>query len=296
MGKKKLSLYLQEALETTGGGESILPTPADGLEELDIQAVANPTYVKALKDKKILNKKIKDIMDAKVKAYQDVLDNTEESRMKGNKPFEADKPARKLTLKESLFESWDGENITDGSDGWNSSIKESREYDKIDKLLYELQNGRIGAYTGAETKEELIDYCKEAFDDFIDYLEDFEEVEMEDGEDLDESKKSLTEDVSEFIQSDEDVEGADFEDEKEALKEEEDIEIAPVVKIDLEKFKPWGNAVKNYNKIKEAGKLEDLEKMILVAWPDGIEDQTLNELLAEDTDFLAVNLDMTFDN
>lgn len=293
MSKKKLSLYLQEALETTGGGESVLPTPVDELEELDVQAVANPTYVKALKDKKAINKKVKDMMDAKVKEYQDVLDNTEESRMKGNKPFEADKPARKLTLKESLFESWGGENITDGGDGWNGSIKESSEYDKIDKLLYELQSSKRGTYTDAETKEELINYCRKIFDNFIDYLEDFEEV--EDKKDLEESKKPLTEEVTEFAQSDEDVEGAEFEDEKEALKEEE-IEAIPVVKIDLKKFKPWGNAIKNYNKIKEAGKLEDLEKMILVAWPDGIEDQTLNELLAEDTDFLAINLDIVFDD
>lgn len=66
------------------------------------------------------------------------------------------------------------------------------------------------------------------------------------------------------------------------------------VKIDLEKFKPWGKAVDTYSQIQEAGKMEDLERILEEGWPDGIKDQTLNELLVEDRDWLAEVLDMEF--
>ncbi len=77
---------------------------------------------------------------------------------------------------------------------------------------------------------------------------------------------------------------------------EEDVAEEPKaeVKIDLEKFKPWGNAVSTYDQIQEAGKMKDLEMVLEQGWPDGIKDQTLNELLAEDKDWLAEVLDMEF--
>ena len=76
---------------------------------------------------------------------------------------------------------------------------------------------------------------------------------------------------------------------------EEDVrEPEAEVKIDLEKFKPWGKAVDTYIQIQEAGKMEDFERVLEDGWPEGIKDQTLNELLIEDIDWLAEVLDMKF--
>lgn len=76
---------------------------------------------------------------------------------------------------------------------------------------------------------------------------------------------------------------------------EEDIrEPEAEVKINLEKFKPWGKAVDTYIQIQEAGKMEDFERVLEDGWPEGIKDQTLNELLIEDIDWLAEVLDMNF--
>ncbi len=91
-------------------------------------------------------------------------------------------------------------------------------------------------------------------------------------------KESLTEDV-----------------EEESSTEEEELgEPEAEVKINLEKFKPWGKAVDTYSQIQEAGKMEDFERVLEEGWPDGIKDQTLNELLVEDKDWLAEVLDMEF--
>ena len=90
-------------------------------------------------------------------------------------------------------------------------------------------------------------------------------------------KESLTEDV-----------------EEDSTEEEELKEPEAEVKINLEKFKPWGKAVDTYSQIQEAGKMEDFERVLEEGWPDGIKDQTLNELLVEDKDWIAEVLDMEF--
>lgn len=84
------------------------------------------------------------------------------------------------------------------------------------------------------------------------------------------------------------------EDIEEATEEEEVKEPEAEVKINLEKFKPWGKAVDTYTQIQEAGKMEDFERVLEEGWPDGIKDQTLNELLIEDIDWIAEVLDMEF--
>lgn len=89
-------------------------------------------------------------------------------------------------------------------------------------------------------------------------------------------------------------ESAEEESSQEPEEEVEEDQLSPVVKVDLGKFKPWGNAVDTYNQIKAADKVYDLEKLIEKAWPNGIEDATLNDLLAEDRDFLETTLDMKF--
>lgn len=84
--------------------------------------------------------------------------------------------------------------------------------------------------------------------------------------------------------------------ESDSPEDGEEDQFSPLVKIDLSKFRPWGNAVDTYNQIKAAGKLYDLERIIEKAWPEGIEDTTLNDLLAEDRDFISQTIDLEFKN
>lgn len=81
--------------------------------------------------------------------------------------------------------------------------------------------------------------------------------------------------------------GVQFEKEepvKEELKENLIEELLNPENID--DFKPWNGAVPNWEKIQFAGKLENLKYLVSELYPDGIEDQTLNDLLWFDFDFL----------
>lgn len=71
---------------------------------------------------------------------------------------------------------------------------------------------------------------------------------------------------------------------KEELKENLVEELLNPENID--DFKPWNGAVPNWEKIQSAGKLENLKDLVSELYPDGIENQTLNDLLWFDFDFL----------
>ena len=60
----------------------------------------------------------------------------------------------------------------------------------------------------------------------------------------------------------------------------------------IDSFKPWNNAVQNWEKIQNVGKLEQLKDLVAELYPDGIEDQTLNDLLWRDFDFLKEVLEI----
>ena len=51
-------------------------------------------------------------------------------------------------------------------------------------------------------------------------------------------------------------------------------------------FKPWNGAVPNWERIQNEGKLEEFKNLIAELYPDNIEDQTLNDLLWYDFDFI----------
>ena len=54
----------------------------------------------------------------------------------------------------------------------------------------------------------------------------------------------------------------------------------------IDNFKPWNGAIPNWEKIQSTGKLENLKDLVSELYPNGIEDQTLNDLLWFDFDFL----------
>lgn len=67
---------------------------------------------------------------------------------------------------------------------------------------------------------------------------------------------------------------------KESLKEE------LITSENIDSFKPWNGAVPNWERIQNEGKLEEFKNLIAELYPDNIEDQTLNDLLWFDFDFI----------
>lgn len=49
--------------------------------------------------------------------------------------------------------------------------------------------------------------------------------------------------------------------------------------INLESFEAWGNAIGTLDKVREAGKCDELESIIEELYPDGMSETDLNDLL-----------------
>lgn len=47
----------------------------------------------------------------------------------------------------------------------------------------------------------------------------------------------------------------------------------------LYSFRPWSGAVDTYNRVRNAGKLDDLEAILDDLYPDGVDETTINDLL-----------------
>lgn len=90
----------------------------------------------------------------------------------------------KLALDESLFSV--SSKLDEGvSDGWDEQLAEDPIIDKLDKFTYEIRSAARGAYTGAHTYSELIDYVRELaneLDDFSDTLEQYSAISDEEDE------------------------------------------------------------------------------------------------------------------
>lgn len=62
--------------------------------------------------------------------------------------------------------------------------------------------------------------------------------------------------------------------------------------IGFEDYEPWGQAVNFYNEIRDNNKLEVLECLLEDAYPEGITDTGINDLLAFDEDTVREWLDL----
>lgn len=95
-----------------------------------------------------------------------------------------------------------------------------------------------------------------------------------------------------------DTSGVEFEDEKtrESLqfkKLNEDSEHTyTITPGNLVNFKPWGGAVSTWRQVIDHGSLDTLSDVITELYPDEIDNQTLNDLLWFDSDFIFSALDM----
>lgn len=62
--------------------------------------------------------------------------------------------------------------------------------------------------------------------------------------------------------------------------------------VDARDYKPWQGAVNTYEKIQEAGKLDDFYDLLDEAYPSGIDEQALNDLLWFEADWIYEMLGM----
>ena len=60
----------------------------------------------------------------------------------------------------------------------------------------------------------------------------------------------------------------------------------------LPEFMPWGSAEATWQTIQDDGKMEELQNLVLELYPEGIDEQTLNDLLMYDADFVYDALGM----
>ena len=60
----------------------------------------------------------------------------------------------------------------------------------------------------------------------------------------------------------------------------------------LDNFEAWEGAKQTLQKIREAGKVEDLEMLLDDLFPDGIDDVKLNDILWFDNDWIFESLGM----
>ena len=81
------------------------------------------------------------------------------------------------------------------------------------------------------------------------------------------------------------------EEEKKPLTEGKKFKEARIIS-DAKNYKPWIGAVPVFEKIKEAGKLEDFYALLDDAYPSGIDEQALNDLLWFDSDWIYEMLGM----
>jgi len=58
----------------------------------------------------------------------------------------------------------------------------------------------------------------------------------------------------------------------------------------LADFEPWAGAVPIYNRIRNDGKLDDLEAVMTELYPDGVDETMLNDILWFDTDWVYETL------
>ena len=92
----------------------------------------------------------------------------------------------KYQLDESLFSEYKKESLAESKyDGWDEEFKDEPVLGNLETFIYEIRNTIKGAYTGAETYQELADYIERLAED----LEDFADAVRMHEEDEDEGEE-----------------------------------------------------------------------------------------------------------
>lgn len=310
MGKKRVV----EAIEEIGKFYDTLPLNSEDLE-VKVQAVAPEAYVDALETAKKSKEKFEKMVEDKVEAAGDSLENTDKSRFKrmredGKADLDIkDEPLKKIFLDESLFESYIEESkdaLVFGDDDEERLTNLAKKFDlsiiDYDDLIHFQIAGRVAdikdfeeAYLKEFEKELAIYADKEYYSESLN--EGFKEKLLSLFKKKGKDNFSLI-DISDIVDEFDDdyystpkadsrykMRAESLEESKKPLKE-------AIIVSDLKSFKPWNKGIETWDRIIAEDKLDQLESLIEQMYPDGIEEQTFNDLLSYDDDYLELQLNL----
>lgn len=267
------SKKLFEAIENFGTTENPGDKYVDSTAEPIPQAVMPISYVAAVEQVTRWREEANKAIEARRKEALKVVEADTEDRFKHmDAKEEKFNKGEKTSLDESL----------------HKYLKEEvvKVTDKNDEFLLKL--ALINFHDWQQLAIDLIDSMdEETLQKFInDYSYEvyIPDVEFEVETPVQESLNEADEDNGEVI---DDINS----EEEENISEEDNNESVLFTSENIQEFTPWQGAVVTWEKIKDAGKLDDFGAILIDAlYPEGISKQTLNDLLWFDADFVLTEL------
>ena len=267
------SKKLFEAIENFGTTENPGDKYVDSTAEPIPQAVMPISYVAAVEQVTRWREEANKAIEARRKEALKVVEADTEDRFKH------------MDAKEEKFNK--GEKTSLG-ESLHKYLKEEiiKVTDKNDEFLLKL--ALINFHDWQQLAIDLIDSMdEETLQKFInDYSYEvyIPDVEFEVETPVQESLNEADEDNGEVI---DDINS----EEEENISEEDNNESVLFTSENIQEFTPWQGAVVTWEKIKDAGKLDDFGAILIDAlYPEGISKQTLNDLLWFDADFVLTEL------
>lgn len=267
------SKKLFEAIENFGTTENPGDKYVDSTAEPIPQAVMPISYVAAVEQVTRWREEANKAIEARRKEALKVVEADTEDKFKH------------MDAKEEKFNK--GEKISLG-ESLHKYLKEEvvKITDKNDEFLLKL--ALINFHDWQQLAIDLIDSMdEETLQKFINnynYEVYIPDVEFEVETPVQESLNEADEDNEEVI---DDVNS----EEEENISEEDNDENILFTSENIQEFTPWQGAVVTWEKIKDAGKLDDFGAILIDAlYPEGISKQTLNDLLWFDADFVLTEL------
>lgn len=267
------SKKLFEAIENFGTTENPGDKYVDSTAEPIPQAVMPISYVAAVEQVTRWREEANKAIEARRKEALKVVEADTEDRFKHmDAKEEKFNKGEKTSLDESLHKYLKEEII--------------KVTDKNDEFLLKL--ALINFHDWQQLAIDLIDSMdEETLQKFInDYSYEvyIPDVEFEVETPVQESLNEADEDNGEVI---DDINS----EEEENISEEDNNESVLFTSENIQEFTPWQGAVVTWEKIKDAGKLDDFGAILIDAlYPEGISKQTLNDLLWFDADFVLTEL------
>lgn len=188
------------------------------------------------------------------------------------------------------LDDWDNGELVQPGD-WGALIQraelllrgKNRGWDKIYK-------GFVNSGVNEDLDTDLLQSDEEESKAYADDYELEQDEREEDKKEL-ESSKELVDEINgdeHTIEAEQKLTGKP-EDLKEGY-EEDDLKEAKIYKEDISGYTPWSGAVDTFDKIKEAGLLDELDALIDELYPEGISETQLNDILWFEPDFILDSL------
>lgn len=300
MTKKRKARRIQEAVENYGKAVEEVTKPLDTLDKPEgLKPVCNQVYGGAVED---INKAHKEIAQMYVQKMKEARGIVPKTPGKG-KPLPKSvytEVGGKLELDESLFrEARSAKQVEEvDNDVWTAvydSIFAGNRFARIDLTAKIGKKMKVDAdryiaahrYAGKSLSPTDIGIKTGEDDDLHEYLRKVAEVYRFDFEEAGEGDRRaaiirIPSDIAAMEVSEYFPEIGIEEKEVRMVKGKSPVKESLTIFCDFSDYRPWGQAVSTYDKIEEAGMLDDLENYLEEIYPEGIGETELNDILAYD--------------